>query len=486
MTQDVILTILSPLFGAFLAILAGWLRGVLAYPVGVIALGGSVFFAARVLLTVLSQGTLTYAMGGWAPPWGIVFQVDAFSAGVLLLIACSSLVVFLSFYDEITGYFYERGAAMVALSLLTIAGHMGIVLTGDLFNLYVLIEISALSGYALLGMGGKRSSLASLNYLVVGAVGASLYLLGVGYLYILTGSLNMADMANILASSPGTSSMRAAVVLLVLGLWVKMAVFPLHGWLPQAYAYSTPATAALMAPLTTKVMAYVVIRLILSVFPEGNFMPASVPDVAVILGTLAIFAGSIMAFRQKDLRRVLCYILVAEVGYMVGGTFIGNRPAMTGAMLHIFADMLMTATIFIAVSCIARQRGGMGPENLRGLFKTMPWTMAAVVVGALSMIGVPPFFGFFSKWYLLTGALQAGQYVFMAALLFSSLMNAVLFFRFFEVAFFEKPEDTSYEAESWTRVVPLALAVVVLVVAGLSTGFIVDRLITVIIPAHFV
>jgi multicomponent Na+:H+ antiporter subunit D len=241
-----------------------------------------------------------------------------------------------------------------------------------------------------------------------------------------------------------------------------------------------------MAPLTTKVMAYVVVRLIISVFPEGTFIPASIPDVAVILGTLAIFAGSIMAFRQKDLRRVLCYILVAEVGYMVGGTFIGNRSAMTGAMLHIFADMLMTATIFIAVSSIARQRGGTEPENLRGLFKTMPWTMAAVVVGALSMIGVPPFFGFFSKWYLLTGALQAGQYIFMAALLFSSLMNAVLFFRFFEVAFFEKSEDVSYEAESWTRVVPLALAVGVLVVAGLSTGFIVDRLITVIIPAHFV
>ncbi|MHC1790580.1 complex I subunit 5 family protein [Solidesulfovibrio sp.] len=482
--HDVVLTILPLLLGAFLTVLAGWTRPVLTYPVGILALGTALFFAVKTLVRVLAQGTASYLLGGWAPPWGIVFVVDAFSAAMLVLIAFSSLCVLLTFRDEILSHFAAKSAAFMALALLTTAGHMGIVATGDLFNLYVLIEVAALSGYSLLGLGENRAPLASLGYLCIGSVGASLYLLGIGYLYITTGSLNMADMSGLLAAAGTSTSLRAATAVIMLGLWVKMALFPFHGWLPGGYSQSSPPAAALLAPLTTKVMVYVVIRLLLSVFPAEVF-PGAIPDLAILLAMAAILAGSVMALRQTDQRRMLCYILVAEVGYMVGGVFTGNRAGLTGTMLHIFADALMTLTLFLAMGNIARQRGKTGLDDMRGLFTTMPFTMACLVLGAMSMIGVPPFFGFFSKWQLLSGAMEAGRYGFMACLLLSSLVNVVVFFRIFETAFFDKPLETDAGGERWTRVAPMALVASLLIVAGLCSGLIVDKVIAGLIPATF-
>ncbi len=484
--KPIIMTILPLLVGSLLAIPAGWSRGNHAYSIGAAAFIASTFSAMLLFLETLSHGTVSYQLGGWMPPWGIVFVVDSFSAAMVLLIAVSALISYLAGREEITAHFSEKSAAFIALTLLTVAGHMGIVSTGDMFNLYVLIEIAALSGYALLATGGGRSALTSLNYLCIGSVGASFYLLGVGYLYIMTGSLNMADITGILAGMPVSASMKAAIAILVLGIWVKMALFPFHGWLPGAYGHSEGVAVTLLAPLTTKVMIYVLIRLRIGVLPQIGF-PVEMEQVAIILATAAIFAGSALAFIQKDQRRMLCYILVAEVGYMAGGVFLGNRSAMTGAMLHIFADALMTLTLFLALMNIAGRREGLTVRSFGELFRYMPFTMAAFTLGAMSMIGVPPLCGFFSKWHLLSGALQAGQYSFMVALIASSLMNVMLFFRIFEAAFFEKwTGDPAVARESGRlRLALLGTAAVMLVVTGLSTGFIVERVISGIIPVNF-
>ena len=482
-----VLTFIPLLLGSFLAVIAGWTRKSLVYPTGVLALTLSTIASVQLVWQTLTQGSIVYTLGGWAPPWGIVFVIDTFSALMIAVLIIGALATFITCRDEIMGHFEEKSAAFVALILLTLAGHVGIVSTGDLFNLYVLIEVAALTGYALLGLGGSRARLSSLNYLCIGSVGASFYLLGVGYLYMMTGSLNMADLTSVLQTFPDNSSLRAAIAVLFIGLWVKMALFPFHGWLPGAYSHSAPVTATLLAPMTTKVMAYVVIRMLVTVFPAGLAIPSAVPEAAVILATLAIFAGSLMAFRQTDLRRMLAYIVVAEVGYMVGGAFIGNRMAMTGAMLHILADAFMTLTLFLAVCNIARKRESLEFSNLQGLFKAMPFTMAAFILGAMSMIGVPPLFGFFSKWHLLMGALQAGQYPFMVALIVSSLVNVVLFFRLFEIAFFEKPEGGAvFQEVRWIRLVPVAVVALLLIAAGMSTGLIVDRIIAGIIPASLI
>ncbi len=485
-----ILAILPLLFAALFAAISPWLGRRMEFPATVAALGISVWSSAQILLATLAHGPVTYLLGGWSPPWGIVFVADTFTAAMLLLMSGMALLNLLGSRNQIEREFPEKTHAFYGLYLLTTAGHLGILSTGDIFNLYVLIEVAALSGYALLSWGGARAQLASLNYLLIGSVGASFYLFGIGYLYVKTGSLNMADVASILSTLSATPALAGAFAIIMLGLWIKMALFPFHGWLPGAYGQSATVSAALLAPMTTKVMAYVVVRMLITAFPPEFVasMPA-ISTIAVWLATAAIVAGALAALGQKDLRRMLCFILVAEVGYMAGGAFIGNRTAMTGAMLHIIADALMTLTLFMAVGNIVSKRGGHAFADMKKLFRDMPFTMAAFVLGAMSMIGVPPLCGFFSKWYLVSGSLQAGQYAFACALIFSSLINVVLFFRVFEIGFFEDDAEhgrghteAAMDEAHWSRLIPLAAAALILVAVGLTTGFIVERIIGPAIP----
>lgn len=341
---------------------------------------------------------------------------------------------------------------------------------------------------------GRAGPLASLNYLFLGTIGASFYLLGVGYLYIVTGSLNMADLARLLAPLHGSLALTAAFAITLVGLWMKMAFFPLHAWLPNAYGFAPSPAASLLAPLMTKVMVYVMIRVMISVFTvEFILREVLLSQFVVWLAVAAMVGGALMALGQRDLKRMLAYIVVAEVGYMVGGAWLGNRLAMTGAILHIINDAVMTFCVFLAAGCIFQKRRGTAFEDLQGLFKKMPWTMAALAAGALAVIGVPPTCGFFSKWYLIRGGLEAGHWGFVAGLIFSSLVNVVLFFRVFEIAFFEPLDHGHGHGETGGAValteaplsmlLPLMAAALGLLALGLATGPLVERVILPIIPA---
>ncbi|MFZ5812247.1 MAG: complex I subunit 5 family protein [Thermodesulfobacteriota bacterium] len=494
-----ILTVAPLLFGAFAVTAGRFLYRRANYAVAALALALS--FAASVLLAVqvFAHGTTTYFVGGWPPPIGISYVADPLSALMLAVVSGAALCVFLASKAEIETSYPLKNSAFFALFLLAAAGHMGIVATGDAFNLYVLIEVAALSGYAILAQGKDRAMLSSLNYLFVGSFGASLYLLGIGYLYLMTGSLNMADLSAIIGRLGGVGSstaLGAAFGIILAGLWVKMGLFPFHSWLPAAYTFSAAPAAALVAPLTTKVMAYVLVRLIISLFtPREAWSVPAVNTLAVGLATAAILYGSFCALAQRSLRRMLCFILLSEVGYMVGGAFLGNRAGLTGTIYHIFADLLMTLCLFLAASNVERATGGRF-SDMGGLFRRMPATSAALVAGGLSMIGVPPFCGFFSKWYLLSGAISAGSYLFAVALVVSSLVNAFLFFRIFEIGFFRPapgqdgggqaghaaPPPLGRDEMPLARLVPLGVAASSLVAAGLLAGEIVTRVAGAVIP----
>ncbi|EPR36328.1 NADH/Ubiquinone/plastoquinone (complex I) [Desulfovibrio sp. X2] len=479
MLNVAVVSVVTPLLGAFACVVSHWLTGrSREHWIAMTALSISAVTSLYMLIAVLTHGAQTYLIGDWSPPWGIVYVTDPFNAALICLLAWGSLLNLMGVRREITERFPDKTQAFYALYLLCTAGHLGIVSTGDAFNLYVLVEISALSGYALLSMGTGRSQLTSLNYLLMGSVGASFYLLGIGFLYMKTGTLNMADMHHLLEPLVHTPVVLAALAIIIVGLAVKMALFPFHSWLPGAYGEATPVAASLIAPMTTKVMAYALIRITLAVLPPS--LMASVPafsEIMVWTATAAIVVGGVMALAQRELRRMLCFILVAEVGYMAGGIFIGNHTALTGAVLHVFADAAMTLCVFMAMANISRRRGTLRFENLRGLFGAMPWTMTAFTAGALSMIGVPPFCGFFSKWYLVKGAMEAGQWPFVVALILSSLVNALLFFRVFELAFFERGCEECSDVR-WTRLAPLAVVAAALPLIGLATGPIVQRVIT--------
>lgn len=480
--------ILFPLLAAFINSGFTWLDKRLCCPVTVLGLGGSLYFGLEVLFQVLKSGPIVYHLAGWPPPMGIELRIDNLSALVLLIIPVIALINIMasrkSIHDELT---FKRGP-FYTIYLLFAAGLLGVVATADLFNLYVLLEITSLASYALLAMGNPdRAPLASLNYVFLGVIGASFYLLGVGYLYIMTGSLNMADVHSILPGISGSSAVMVAFVFCLVGIWIKMGLFPLHTWLPNVYTYAPTSSSRLIAPLMTKVMVYVMIRLMFSVFGlDYIFEQLTLQKWVVILSSAAIIAGAVMALAQKDLMKMAAYIIVCEIGYMVGGIWLGNTQGMAGAVLHIVNDAIMTFALFLVLGNIIYVRKKTDLKSLDGIFTSMPWTMAGLVLAGASIIGIPPTCGFFSKWYLLLGGIEAGASLFVFSLILSSLISAILVFRIVEAGFFPSGDNHAQDHDAKEAVlneapvsmlIPLGLTSAGIIAIGLWSGYIVQYII---------
>ncbi len=486
-----VLLVVTPLVCAFFVMGFHWVDKRWCYPLAIGANSVSFISAVGLLVSVVRHGTIHYKLGGWPPPIGIEYRVDLLNAVVLVIVSTVALVNLFASYNDISRELPEKKGTFYSLYLLFLTGLLGVVVTGDLFNLYVLLEITSLSAYSQIALGDpRRGPFASLNYIFIGVIGASFYLLGVGYIYIMTGSLNMGDVAHLLVKLHYSQAIFVAFIFCMVGVWIKMALFPLHIWLPNAYTYAPTASSRIIAPLMTKVMVYVMIRLMFTVFGvEYLFHVIHLSQFVVWLASIAIIYGGLMALSQRNLKKMLTYIIVSEIGYMVGGAWLGNRMGLSGAILHIINDAFMTFALFLAVGNFAYRLGDLTIDNFKDVFSKMPWTMAGFVVAALSIIGVPPTCGFFSKWYLLLGALEARQHLFFVALILSSLMNAVLFFRVFEKGLFsvkgvhhDAIPGTSIEEAPVNMIICLGVISVLLVVLGLYAGSIVNTFIIPFIP----
>ena len=493
--QSPVLLVVIPLIFAFLTLPFGWWRRGLCYPITLVALSLSFLASLHTLHTVITTGTIHYWLGNWEPPWGIEYVVDHLNAFVLVIVSFVSLVVAIYSKRSVEQELPEKIVFFYCVFLLQVAGLLGIVVTGDMFNLYVFLEIASLAGYALIAIGEDGAPFASFNYLIFGTIGACFYLLGVGYLYVSTGSLNMADLFQILPDLYQSKVVLVAFAFFMVGVGLKMALFPLHVWLPDAYTYAPSAVSALLAPLMTKVGAYVMIRIMFTVF-EPYFSIELIP-VAAVLGWMAagaILFGAVMALAQTDLKRMLAYILVSEVGYIALGVGLANRAGLTGAILHILNDSFMMLALFLVVGAIMYRSGKREIPQLRYLHRRMPFTMAAFVIAALSVIGIPPTCGFFSKWYLILGAIDASQWVFVAVLLVSSLLNVILFFRVIEHAYLEPDEEhagggselaITIEEAPLTMLVPILIAGAGIMVFGFLSGKIISTIIQFAVPKCF-
>ena len=490
--QAPVLLVIIPLLSAFLVNMIGMINRRFCFPVALSAILCSFAASVITLVRVMENGVIHYRLGGWPPPFGIEYVIDHFNGLVLVTVSFVSLLAVIFSKESIKQELPEKIPQFYTLFVLLVTGLMGMTVTGDAFNLYVLLEIAALTGYALVALGDNRALVASFNYVIMGTIGASFYLLGVGHLYIMTGSLNMADLLTLLPGLYSFNAIFIALLLILVGAWIKMAFFPMHGWLPNAYSYAPSAAGCLMAPLVTKVSVYVMIRLMLSVFSvEYVYGFSGLSATIVWMAVIAIISGSILALAQTDFKKMLTYLIVAEVGYMVGGAWLASSSGLTGAILHIVNDALMTLCLFVFAGIVIYKRGGQQIQDLAGLYKKMPVTMAAFTVGAMSMIGVPPTAGFFSKWYLILGAIDAGRYHFMAALLVSSLVNAILFFKVIEIAYFEPKADHhggtaeggQIDEAPFSMLMPLIIVALSLIVIGFYSGDIVTNIIQHSLPA---
>lgn len=460
--QFPVLIAMLPLTAALLSPLLSRMNRNLGKWLVITAIGASFFCAVNVLLDTLRVGTIHYWMGNWPPPFGIEFVMDPLNASLAVL------VTFVSFMVAIYGapffkndHWLNLGGYYTLYGLLT-TGLVGMICTGDVFNLYVFLEITSLAGYGLIALGGKKSTLAAFRYLLIGTIGASLYLLGIGYLYGVTGTLNMADMAERIIPLLDSPAVYLAVGMFVVGFGIKMALFPLHGWQPDAYTYAHPAAAALIAGIMGKVPAYAILRFFFYVFGAGSFVVGKGLEIMGLLACAGIIFGSIMAIGQKDFRRMLAYSSVAQIGYIVVGMAIGNVYALIGAILHIINHAFMKSSLFMVIGGIQYRFGETKIDKFGQLCKKMPLTMMVFVIAALSMVGLPPTAGFFSKWYLVLGAMETGQYLYILVIIISSLLNAVYFFRIIENVFM-RPEESLQEVHKpkgkmelpWQMLVPI-------------------------------
>ena len=478
MTQHLpILQIVVPMLTAPLCVLlrrprATW---ILALAVTWFALGTSVLL----LLRVLHEGTLSYALGGWPPPWGIELRIDVVNAFVLLIVTGISSVVLAAAPRSLDrDVSRDQHYLFYAAYLLCMTGLLGMTATGDAFNVFVFLEISSLSSYALIALGPDRRALSSaFQYLVIGTLGGTFILLGVGMLYMVTGTLNIADLGVRLADVGPNRTVLVALAAIVVGTSIKLALFPLHVWLPNAYTFAPALVTAFLAATATKVAYYVLVRFVFRVFGvELAFNALRLDAVLMPMAILAMFVASTIAIFQTDVKRMLAFSSLAQIGYMVLGLSLATVTGLTGGIVHLFNHALMKSGLFLALACVVVRLGSTRLEDLAGLGKRMPLTAAAFVAGGLGLIGVPLTAGFVSKWFLVLAALEEGYQGVAALILLSSLLAVVYIWRVVEVLYFKAPPagDSEVEEAPWSLLVPTWVLIGLTVYFGVSASFTVE------------
>ena len=406
--------------------------------------------AAIVMLQQLADTEfLSYAVGGWAAPLGIELRVDALSAVLLLILGGTAVVVTLFALRSLEKEIREgQQTLFYAGLLLVLSGLIGITVTGDVFNIFVFLEISSLSTYALISLGKDRRALkASFQYLIMGTIGATFFLIGIGFMYVMTGTLNIQDMAERLPAVADTTAVRAAFAFVTVGLGLKAAMFPLHLWLPNAYAYSPSVVSAFLAATATKVAVYVLIRFLMSLYGV-QFSLGQLPfdKLLMFLGAIGVLGGSLAAVFQQNVKRILAFSSIAQIGYILLAIGLATQPGITAAVLHLFNHALIKGTLFLALGVVCFRFASVELANMSGIGKTMPVTMAAFVIGGLSLIGVPGTAGFISKWYLITALIDAAMWPLAILVLVGSILALIYIGRVIEVAYYRPAAQTqTYE-----------------------------------------
>ncbi len=437
----VIPLVASPLAALVPSGRAGWI-------ISIASTVASLLCAMIVLALVQSTpgGVISYAHGNWPPPLGIEFRIDALNAMVMLLVgAIGTLAVILSWPTVAAEISAPKRALFYSAFLLCFCGLGGVVATGDAFNMFVFLEISSIATYVLVANGARRDRralAAAFNYLVVGTIGATFYVIGVAFLYAATGTLNMNDIAAQLPDLSGNRSVQVAFAFIIVGLGLKAAMWPLHQWLPNAYAYAPSFVTMFLSATATKVALYALVRYLFTVFrPDYAFEQASFSYVIAPLGIAAMVACSFQAVFQTDVRRTLAYSSVAQVGYMMLGLSLGTATGLAAGLFHMLNHAMIKGCLFMALAGICITYKGTHIRDFAGLARSAPWTMTAFAIGGLSLIGVPLTAGFMSKLQLGYALFDHGWWWAVLILVFTSFLAVIYMGRILQKIFFEPPAD---------------------------------------------
>jgi multicomponent Na+:H+ antiporter subunit D len=478
MTHYPALLIILPLMAAPFCVIAR--NSTFAFWIACIANTICVLLSLSLLQIVLDGEPIHYELGGWVAPTGIEYYVDTMNAALMMVISAVSLLTIIyskrSIESEIA---QERHYLFYAGWLLCLTGLLGITITGDAFNVFVFLEISSLAMYMLIAMGKERKQalLASFRYLIMGSIGASFILIGIGFLYAATGTLNMLDLGN---SLPEVKQSRTVVVgfsFITVGLFIKAAVFPAYSWLPGSYQYAPSAVAAFLAGTATKVSLYVFLRFFFHVFgADYSFADMLLGQIVLPLAVIGFLVMSVVAVFQSDVRRLLAYSSIAQIGYILAVVSLATHEGIQAGVIHIVNHAFIKSALFVAVGCIAYRVGSTKINDMTHLISSMPWTASAFIIAGLSLIGLPLTAGFISKWYLVTAAINSGSWVMALMILVSSIMAIIYIGKIVEVFCFRKTDsdDTTIKEAPLSMLIPLWLLVAISLYCGIQGEIVVD------------
>lgn len=470
-----VLQVIVPLVAALLAALSRR-----PGPAWVITAAASwIAFAISLALLhhVLTAGAISYHIGGWDPSLGIEYRVDVFNALILVLVSGVAAAIAPFAWKSVAAEIEPgRVAWFYTLYLLSLAGLLGIAITGDAFNAFVFLEISSLSSYTLISLGRDRRALvAAYQYLILGTIGATFYIIGVGFLYLMTGTLNLGLMAQRIVEVESTRAVLTALAFITVGISLKLALFPLHVWLPNAYAYAPSTATVFLAATSTKVAIYLFVRYLFTVFgAHFVFVDHAVTPVLMALSIAAIFGAGTVAVFQSNVKRMFAYSSVAQIGYITLGIAIATQTGLTGGIVHIVNHGLIKAALFMALGAVMLRIKSCAIDDLAGIGRKMPQTLAALVIAGLGLIGVPGTVGFVSKWYLVVAAFEQGWWWLGFLIVASSLLTVVYVGRVVEVAWFREPSAVAATASE----APLAMLVPIWLLAGATVFFGLDAGVT--------
>ena len=441
-----ILVVLTPLMMSLIVVLIS--NNFLSWLLTLFTTLITFIFSLLLYQEVYLHSSISYALGNWVPPIGIEYLIDKVSIIPIIII---SLISFLAtfFASKImpTEINNSSISKVYSLWLLAIAGLIGLVTTGDAFNLFVFLEISSLASVALVAMGGekdKQALVAAYNYLILGAIGATFYVIGVGLLYGITGTLNLADLSDRIAEISDNKALIAGFGFMVIGIMVKAAVFPLHIWLPRAYAYAPSAVSVLLAATATKASLYILARILFSVFDiSDNLITYTLQYIILPLSILAMFAGTIMAIYEKDIKRLLAHSSIAQIGYITLAFAIGTKASVAAGFIHLFNHALIKGALFMAITSMGFYiNKRITINNLSGLGRAMPITFVCFVICSLSLAGIPLTAGFISKLYIIKASISADEIWIAFLILASSALSVVYLWKMIEALWFhESPKD---------------------------------------------
>ena len=472
-----ILLVVVPLLAAPITAILPWAR--IAWLLTLLVSWVCLLLAVWQLQVVLAGNIISYELGGWAPPWGIEYRIDIINAFIAMIVTAIAAVTLPYALRSVEQEIVPRHIPLFYTAfLLCLTGLLGITLTGDIFNLFVFLEISSLSSYALISMGRQRQALtAAFQYLVMGTIGATFLLIGIGLTYAVTGTLNMSDITARLQDVEEFRTLHTAFAFIFIGIALKLAMFPLHLWLPNVYTYAPSVISVFLAATATKVAIYVLIRVIFTIYGiEFAFEEIHINWFLLPLSAIAVISASLIAIFQTNIKRMLAYSSVAQIGYILLGIGLASMTGLTAAILHLFNHALMKGALFMTLGAVFYKMNTVQLGDLNGIGRRMPLTMGAFVIGGLSLVGVPLTVGFISKWYLVVAALEQQWWWLVGILIVGSLLALIYIWRVVEVAYLKPaPAGCATRNEApLTLLIPTWILIAGNIYFGIHTSLTVD------------